>query len=92
MKSTENVVIRFPRNHGKTTNIIFATIHDICYASEKGILFVMQKNLGEKVMNKIRVEFESNERIIGIFGRLVPERTKSEQNKSWRVDYMMFMN
>jgi len=52
----------------------------------------MQKSLGEKVMNKIRVEFETNNKIISVFGRLVPERTKSEQNKSWRVDYMMFMN
>lgn len=43
-------------------------------------------------MNKIRTEFETNKSIKYIFGELIPSRTKEEQSKARRSDYLMFMN
>lgn len=66
-KKKGSFLVLVPRSHAKTTNIVISTIHDICYELEVGILFVMQKGLGEKTVGKVRREFETNESIIDIF-------------------------
>lgn len=90
--SKENCVIIFPRWHWKTTKSLWVVIYDICYKRENGILCVMSENLWQEFLSKIRHEFETNDFIHAVFWHLVPQRTKEEQSKKWRWDYLQFTN
>lgn len=92
LSSGEDVLCVFPRNHAKTTNNLFILVKDVCYKREPHIGLVMWESLGVETVGKIRDEFESNERIKDIFGRLVPEKTKAEALRVWSKKRLDFTN
>lgn len=92
LKSSQDTLVIVPRDHAKSTINFFTLIHDICYGIEPSILLIMAKGLGLESIGKIRDEFESNGLINKVFGRLVPEKTRSEANKKWTQNQLQFLN
>lgn len=87
-----DLLILFPRDHAKTTYTLFYIMWCICYQQEKAILLVMSEWLWIATIGKIRDEFENNDKLKSIFGRLVPERNKEEQGKKWTASQLQFLN
>lgn len=91
MKEKDTLII-ISRDHWKTTSEFFYLMHNIAYAIDPAILLVMPDGLGKEVIGKIRDEFEFNESIRAMFGRLVPTRIKSEQSKKWSSKELHFLH
>lgn len=87
-----DLLILFPRDHAKSTYTFFYIMWCICYKQETAILLVMSEWLWIATIGKIRDEFENNNKLKSIFGRLVPERTKEEQGKKWTASQLQFLN
>lgn len=92
LSGKEDALILCPRDHAKSTYTFFYIMWCICYKQEKAILLVMSEWLWTATIGKIRDEFENNDLLKSIFGRLVPERNKEEQGKKWTWSQLQFLN
>jgi len=89
---TTKTVIIVPRWHWKTTTIMHSLIFDIVFEIEESILYIASEGLWLEMLWKIRVEFEVNDRLKFVFGRLVPTRKKTEQSKKWKATELHFLS
>lgn len=92
LQSNNDTLVIVARDHAKSTTSFFVMVHDVVYKKEKSILLIMSEWLGVETIGKLRDEFETNQTIIKIFGRLVPNRSKEEANKKRTQKQLQFLN
>lgn len=88
-----NVIIA--RGHGKTTALLIYMIWRVLYFPGWSIVYVASQNLGEKGLGKIRRELEVNQKIVYVFGNIVPTNSDDMKDKKlnkWRQKELEFLN
>lgn len=93
-KTKEDTLYIVSRDHAKTTAVSkIQTLHDLLYQTEKSILLVMSKGLGESVIGDIRKELQTNEKLRWIYGSLVPiDNRKDAKSEKWRQRELNLLN
>ena len=88
-----NIIIA--RWHGKTTSILIYMIWRVLYFPGWSIIYIASQWLGEQWIWKIRMELETNEKILKIFWNIAPPNSddvKDKKLKKWRQKELEFTN
>ena len=89
-----DMVVIIARDHAKSTaECKIETLHELIYRTEKAILIVSEKVLGEKIIGDIKKELETNDEIRWLYGALVPSDDKrNNKSEKWRQRYLQLLN
>lgn len=87
----KDVNLILPRWHAKTTWILIRIIHAICYAKERGIIYLAKWNLWLKFIGRIRWELETNEKLISYFWSIIPQNSDDVKDKRLKKRQQKFL-
>lgn len=90
----QDVLCIVARDHAKTTaESKINTLHELIYKTEKSILIISAKGLGEKIVGDIKKELETNQKIRWLYGSLIPQDARKEsKSEKWRQRYLQLLN
>jgi hypothetical protein len=96
-EANEDLVVLFPRGHGKTTRTLVNILHELIYFPRTDILYISSAGLGAISIGKIRIELELNPMIKEVYGTLSPRDEDSREIRSaklkvWKQSYLELLN
>lgn len=89
-----DMLVIIARDHAKSTaECKIETLHELIYKTEKAILILSEKVLGEKIIGDIKKELETNDTIRWLYGSLIPTDDKrNSKSEKWRQRYLQLLN
>lgn len=95
--ANKDLVVLYPRGHGKTTRTLVNILHEVIYRPGTDIMYISSAGLGAISIGRIRIELELNEFLREVFGVLSPrddisKEIRSAKLKQWKQSYLELIN